>query len=245
MELMRSETHEKSLCQVPLPFLGNVLLQTAHVIHLGMIGNTYNRLTVIALVEGSRPRKLVCRCECGTEKTFRRDHVVSGLSKSCGCLHSERSRARALAGVPHKNFDDRSKTPEYGAWLGMRQRCFNKKQHKYANYGGRGITVCERWMDFDNFLADMGPRPSSKHSLDRIDNNGNYEPSNCRWASRTEQQNNRNVCCSLYFQGRWQTIAEWSRELGIGHSTIWERLRTQRLSMAQVLSTESMRGKRR
>lgn len=112
----------------------------------------------------------------------------------------------------------------------MISRCYNEKHHHYANYGGRGITVCQRWRDsFAAFLADVGPRPSPQHSLDRYpDNNGNYEPGNVRWATRSEQQRNRRVNHLLTFQGKTQCVIAWAEELGINPVTIIARLRAGR-----------------
>jgi hypothetical protein len=107
-----------------------------------------------------------------------------------------------------------AKTPTWHAWTHMRARCRNKNARDYARYGGRGITVDPRWESFENFLADMGERPDG-HSLDRIDNNGNYAPGNCRWAKEITQQNNKRSNRHLTFDGREQTVAEWARELGI------------------------------
>jgi hypothetical protein len=104
---------------------------------------------------------------------------------------------------------------EHDAWRGMLARCRNPRHPSYKNYGGRGITACERWNSFENFLDDMGKRPSPKHSLDRIDNNGNYEPGNCRWATRREQANNTRMNRFVTFDGRTMTLAQWARETGI------------------------------
>jgi hypothetical protein len=105
------------------------------------------------------------------------------------------------------------KTPEWTAWTRMKTRCLNPGHPAFKDYGGRGITVCERWMTFENFIADMGRRPSNKHSIDRINNDGNYEPSNCRWATRKEQANNRRSSRFLTFEGRTLSCSEWCIEL--------------------------------
>lgn len=115
--------------------------------------------------------------------------------------------------------------PEYGVWRQMRNRCSNPNNTSYPWYGGRGVSVCQEWASFERFMADMGPRPSADHSIDRIDSNGNYEPSNCRWATRAEQQHNRHDNVWLELNGRRQLIGDWAAELGVTRQAISKRLR--------------------
>ena len=117
-----------------------------------------------------------------------------------------------------------SGTPEYRAWRAMKDRCFNPNYQHYSHYGGRGIGVCDRWLNLENFLADMGSRPSARHSLDRIDNNADYFPKNCRWSTRVEQENNKRSNRFITIGCVTLTIAQWTEKKGYGKNVIWARL---------------------
>ena len=155
-----------------------------------MIGKQFHRLTVSA-VDGVNPygqTLWLCSCACGGAITVRKAHLVGGRVKSCGCYRREDSAARGRANRTHGLTD----IPEYAVWTGMRYRCNTPTHPDWKYWGGAGVTICERWARFEDFLADMGRRPSPKHSIDRYpDPFGNYEPGNCRWATHTEQMNNR------------------------------------------------------
>lgn len=114
---------------------------------------------------------------------------------------------------------------EYNSWRAMRERCRNKNYRAYHRYGGRGISICERWDEFSNFLDDMGNKPTPKHELDRIDNDGNYEPSNCRWASGIEQRNNTSKNVRVTIDGVSKTVSQWCRHYGIARTTPHNRMR--------------------
>lgn len=119
----------------------------------------------------------------------------------------------------------------------MKNRCTNPEVQSYPDYGGRGIKICDRWLNsFENFYEDMGERPSNQHSIDRIDNNGDYEPSNCRWATRTEQNNNKRNIVRLTFNGKEQTLLEWSKELNISLTVLRDRV-CRKWTVKQILST--------
>lgn len=143
----------------------------------------YGKLTVLKEIEplhNKKVRRFICLCECGNEKIVMLTNLNNGSTTSCGCNRK---------GVNKKHGDTGS--PEHRTWKNMKRRCDNPKGNRWMQYGGRGIKVCERWLNsYENFLEDMGRKPSPIHSIDRINVNGNYEPSNCRWATPKEQSNN-------------------------------------------------------
>lgn len=164
------------------------------------------------------------RCDCGVEKWVRVSLVRAELTQSCGCLLRERALE---ANTTH----GKCKTPEYIIWRLMIQRCSDPGSTAFSNYGGRGIVVCDRWRigedgkhGFLCFLGDMGPRPSPEHSIDRIDVNADYEPSNCRWATPEMQSNNTRRNRFIAFNGETRTVAQWERALGFAEGTVKRRL---------------------
>lgn len=134
----------------------------------------------------------------------------------------------------------KSYTREYNIWAMMRQRCNNPEAKNYRSYGGRGIRVCERWAKFDNFLADMGTAPSPAHTLDRIDNEGDYTPQNCRWADVEKQQNNRRNCIHVTAFGETKTIAQWARATGLSRDMVQHRLYVMKMEPEVALIAERM-----
>lgn len=153
-------------------------------------GRRFGRLIAVQKTRGG---KMLCKCDCGNERIVMRGSLLKGLTKSCGCFHSEQTRN---ANTQHGHATREGFSREYHSWSSMRTRCTNAKRSMFKYYGGRGITICKEWESFTQFLADMGPRPPAT-SLDRIDPNGNYEPANCRWATPLDQsRNRRNVKCA-------------------------------------------------
>lgn len=197
---------------------------------LDLYNKKFDRLTALfRLEEGDKTHGYWwCRCSCGKEKRVRIDQLMSGKTRSCGCLMREVNRELLLGNertLRHAHARANKRTKSHRTWESMRQRCLNPNATGYEYYGGRGITICDRWLEsFENFLADMGVRPDNK-TLDRIDPDGNYCPENCRWANKREQANNRRNNNTLTYDGRTQTVAEWADEIGISRATLSSRVR--------------------
>jgi len=184
-----------------------------------LVGQSFGRLTVKEYAGRSPSNKVLwsCECSCGTTCQTLAASLKSGATKSCGCLHRESTgnRFRTHGGC---------RSSEYGIWVSMHERCTNPNDKEFHNYGGRGVSVCERWQDFLLFLGDMGKRPSSKHSIERKDNLRGYSPENCKWALPAEQANNRRNVERFTHNGVTQTISGWSKTTGIKHGTLYYRL---------------------
>lgn len=189
-------------------------------------GKAYGRLTVLHFQAGSHN---IFKCECGAEKPIRSAHVLAGLIKSCGCLMKEvTSKRMTTHGL--------SRTKEFRAWAHMKNRCLNKDDPVYPYYGGRGITFCDRWQNFLSFYEDMGLAPSPKHSVDRINTNGNYEPSNCRWSTQEDQCNNQRRNHFLECFGERLTLSQWSKKTGIPYCALKVRINTLKWDANKALT---------
>lgn len=190
-----------------------------------LTGQVFGRLTVIELHGRTARRSILwlCKCACGKFTVSVGADMRHGKKLSCGCLRGEKSSQRAMA---RNTTHGKTHTPEYRIWQSMLKRCRNKNDPSYPRYGGRGIAVCKRWLSFTSFLADMGPRPSRGHSLDRTNGALNYTPDNCRWATRFEQQNNRGCTIFATIHGLRKPISDWCRELGLKYGTIAHRIFT-------------------
>lgn len=182
------------------------------------VGDRFTNLVTIERVrlDGRNGYFWKCRCDCGTEKIVYSGHLKNGTTRGCGCLQ----------GGSHNRTHGLSQSPEYKAWDNARSRCYSEKNRKYPRYGGRGISMCDEWRaSFSSFIKDMGLKPSKKHTLERNDSNGNYEPSNCRWAIPIEQNRNRpSYNRYVRLNGVLITVSEASEITGLKHATIISRL---------------------
>lgn len=202
-----------------------------------LTGQVFNRLTVLALADErtpSRGAKFECRCSCGTLLTVPRASLIQGNTKSCGCWKREESSVRMTQA---KTTHGMTGTSEYNIWSGMVQRCTNPENEAYDQYGGRGISVCSRWRNsFESFYADMGPRPSVEHTLDRRDCDGNYEPGNCRWVTWDIQQNNRRNNVRVDHEGSNDTLSNIAKRSEVNYKTLWVRVRKKGMTVDEAIA---------
>lgn len=188
-----------------------------------LAGRTFGRLTVLEDLPskpGLRKCEVSARCECGREVVLAAAEIRSGNTRSCGCLREE------MRGSHTRTHGQSKSSQTYSSWMDMRSRCNKPDNEAYPRYGGRGIRVCERWSAFENFRLDMGDRPAGK-TLDRIDNDGNYEPDNCRWATPAEQARNRRSNILLTIDGETKCLLDWCNEKNVAYAAAawWVRVR--------------------
>lgn len=213
-------------------------------IYNSLIGNIYGRLTVVSMnLERNQygRRNWVCLCECGKTHIVSTDLLNRGGTKSCGCLRDE---MKVKLNTRHGYLSGGVARPEYYTWVGLRQRCNNPNDSRYDDWGGRGIKVCDRWKSsFENFISDMGDRPSKNYSIERIDNNGDYCPENCRWATREEQ--NRNTRGNHYetYNGITMILEDWAREFGVANASIRNQLRKKTFEEVYLYYKNKTSGK--
>jgi len=203
-----------------------------------LVGRRFGRLTAVEFVEvRDKNAYWKCLCDCGTTSVVCRCSLVQGCSRSCGCLNLETI-------TRHGHCRINTNSLEYSSWESMNQRCLNPNNSAYRNYGGRGVTVCKRWRKFENFLEDMGPRPSRAYSLERVKNELGYSKSNCVWATKAQQVRNmrRNVWVTAF--RKTQCLVDWSRELRMSYMTLKHRIQVQGMTPEQAMTLPSQTGRR-
>ena len=195
-------------------------------------GSKFGRLLVVSeigsFIQSGRSRVLyLCKCDCGKEVKVFSDQL--GRNKSCGCLRSEK------IGALNYKHGEAKKTKENKAWFAIKDRCYNKNAEKYPIYGGRGIIVCDRWLNsYEDFLSDIGRAPTPKHSIDRIDVNGNYTPKNCKWATPKEQANNTRTNVLLTLNNTTLNLKQWAEWLGYEYKYFHSQIRYKNKTLEQL-----------
>lgn len=207
---------------------------------INLIGQRFRRLIVIQRVDNDKWGQPMwfCKCDCKNRIIVRSNSLKSGNTQSCGCLQKERSSANCeklkfLHGYARTGKQNRT----YKSWTGMIQRCTNPNNIGYNDYGGRGITVCERWKKFENFLEDMGESLGPGYSIERIKNNLGYYKENCKWATRKQQARNRRSNIYITHNRKTQLLIEWSEETGIPYSVLWDRIYKHKWTIEKSLET--------
>lgn len=191
-------------------------------------GDVYGRYTVLGIYQEKEGYNKYAQvlCSCGSQERFVKIATLRcGESKSCGCLHKERV-------TTHGSWDN----PLFKVWKGMMSRCYNEKDKRYSRYGGRGIKVCKRWHNMKNFFMDMTDTYAAGLTIDREDNDDDYTPDNCRWATRKRQNRNYSRNIIIEYKGESMCLVEWSERLGINYMTLWDRLK-QGWSTEKMLTT--------
>lgn len=196
-----------------------------------LTGMVFGRLAVLSIADEKQGDKYkwLCQCSCGNLTIKTGSDMKKGNTTSCGCLAKELSSERATK-------HGMSSSKEYSAWQAMIDRCNRKGNEYYHKYGGRGIEVCEEWInDFSTFLNDMGKAPTKEHSIERIDNDGNYEPYNCKWATKQEQSQNRSNTVWIEYNGETKCLSEWARIVGVSNQTFRHRVMKFGIELAMTM----------
>lgn len=180
-------------------------------------GRRYGRLVVERRGIDRQPGRpyWICKCDCGNVAEVSASNLRSGITGSCGC--------RLLDGSIRRTHGDKA-SPVYAVWKAIKQRCENPNNKSFSRYGGRGIRLCDRWRDYAKFKEDMGPRPSPMHSVDRIDNNGHYEPENCRWVLPRQQARNKSSNTVAFHNGEWKSWSEWAESAAVSPQLLRSRV---------------------
>lgn len=207
---------------------------------IDLMEKKFGRLKVIGRAKNSNQNgaRWLCECNCGEKKIVLGSSLRGGITKSCGCLSIERTIKRS---TKHGHREANKETQIYKTWRNMRQRCTNPNNKYYPNYGGRGIQVCKRWLKFENFNGDMGKGWKPVLQIDRIDNNGNYCKSNCRWATKKQQMRNMRSNHLETYNNKTQCLAEWADETGISESLLRYRLKYWSTEKALITSVRGQK----
>lgn len=212
---------------------------------LDLTGQKYGRLVVVKLGKPrGKVRRWICACDCGGQALAATTDLRTGNTQSCGCYMRQRQReGQWKHGATSRGAE---RDPLYNVWCTMKERCSNPNSQKYKDYGARGITVCERWkLSYQDFVDDMGPRPSDHHSIDRIDNDGNYEPSNCRWADAKTQRWNRPDIILFEHDGKITCVSDYAKLMGVSSKRMYKVMSTRGLSVEDAAAfVKERQGKR-
>lgn len=203
---------------------------------LDLKGKKFGRLTALEEATGAEKKsytRWLCVCDCGKKKYIARTSLTAGVTQSCGCLQVEGVKAR-------RTTHGKSRTPEYQVWKNMMSRCYDPNNISYPNYGYRGIAVCLAWHEFENFLSDMGERPEN-HTIERVNNNGGYNKSNCKWATKEEQFSNTRRNHYVVLKGEKKTVKQLSKQFGISQPTLAYRLKNWK-SLTTILNAPRKYG---
>lgn len=199
-------------------------------------GEKFNKLRVVELSHRDKSGKIhwTCLCDCGNITAVYGGHLKSERTKSCGCIKVELLQ-NTKPGIKH----NLSNTSEYNIWHSMKKRCYDPNNQSYKNYGGRGITVCNEWInDFKQFFKDMGPRSSPQHSINRKNNNDNYKPDNCEWSTLEEQNNNKRTTKKITYKNQTKSLKNWCDELSLPYNTVFARLNRYKWSIQKAFENQ-------